>query len=82
MNTRNVTLTTAEALSPLHRHRLIVGLTQADIAMRARVSRAAVGQYEAGDNRPHPHRMADLAAAYRLSPAEFVDLLTGHHPCS
>jgi predicted ATPase/DNA-binding CsgD family transcriptional regulator len=51
----------------LRRHRLLVGLSQEDLAERARVSLNAVGSLERGINRkPHPRTVALLADALGL----------------
>ena len=55
----------------LRRHRLLVGLSQEELAERARVSLNAVGSLERGVNRrPHPRtvaRLADVLACQRSS---------------
>lgn len=76
-----------QSLTPLQRQRLIVGRTQAEVAKVGRCSQPAVGQYESGEAIPRPSKISDLAAAYRLTPEAFVDLIDAtlrhaHKPAS
>jgi transcriptional regulator with XRE-family HTH domain len=51
----------------LRRHRMLAGLSQEELAERARVSVNAIGSLERGVNRqPHPRTVAFLAAALAL----------------
>ena len=52
------------------------GLTQAQLAKRLGVTSGAVGQWEIGRDLPRAERLADLAAALKLS----VDVLLGIRP--
>jgi predicted ATPase/DNA-binding CsgD family transcriptional regulator len=60
----------------LRRYRLLVGLSQEELARRAGVSLNAVGSLERGINRqPHPRTVALLADALGLSAAQRAELV-------
>jgi predicted ATPase/DNA-binding CsgD family transcriptional regulator/transcriptional regulator with XRE-family HTH domain len=60
----------------LRRHRLLVGLSQEELAERARVSLNAVGALERGINRqPHPRTVALLADALGLPADQRAELM-------
>jgi predicted ATPase/DNA-binding CsgD family transcriptional regulator len=60
----------------LRRHRLLVGLSQEELAERARVSLNAVGALERGINRqPHPRTVALLADALGLAAEQRSELV-------
>ncbi len=65
----------------LRRHRLLAGLSQEELAERARVSLNAVGALERGINRqPHPRTVALLAEALRLNEEQRAELLRAVDP--
>lgn len=70
-----VTSEKRRSISALARRRLVLGKTQTEVAKDARMTTAAVSNYENGTRRPHPRRIRDLAFALGLQPAELVDLL-------
>ncbi len=64
----------------LKRYRLSAGLTQEDLAARARLSARAVSDLERGVNRaPRPSTLALLARALRLGPADRAALTAAAH---
>lgn len=54
--------------SPLAVYRFAAGLTQAELANRAGISRLAVVNLEAGKHRPHPLTARALSAALGIPP--------------
>lgn len=63
-------------------HRLTLGLTQADIARKAKISQGAYCDYERGFRRPRPKIHLRLAEALGRPLDEFTGKLYGVDPAS
>jgi transcriptional regulator with XRE-family HTH domain len=69
-----------ETMSYLKYHRMTLGLTQAEVARRARVSQGAYCDYERGIKRPRPKIHRRLADALERPVTEFTAILYGVDP--
>lgn len=58
----------------LKARRLIAGLTQAEAAKAAGVSRTALSRWEAGKASPTAETLVKLAAIYKCTPGDFFAL--------
>ena len=56
----------------VRRTRLAAALTQADLARATQLSRASITNIEAGSQAPPPYRLALLAAALGVEPADLL----------
>ena len=60
----------------LQASRLDAGLTPTQLAHKAGTQRQRIHEWERGDTTPHPHQLADLAAALDIRPDHLVDTTT------
>ena len=58
----------------LKARRLIAGLTQAEAAKAAGVSRTALSRWEAGKSSPTAETLVKLATIYKCAPGDFFTL--------
>jgi predicted ATPase/transcriptional regulator with XRE-family HTH domain len=74
---RSATASVAEFGTLLKRLRLQAGLSQEELAERARISAKAVGSYERGDRRaPHRDTLALIVDALRVTGAAYDELMS------
>ena len=59
----------------LIKRRQVLGLTQGEMAKKARVSMTPIVGLEAGESFPHPRNLPNLARAYDIPTVDFVNLL-------
>ena len=60
----------------LRASRLDAGLTPIQLARKAGTQRQRIHEWERGETTPHPHQLADLAAALGVLPDHLVDTTT------